>query len=358
MNLVFFAPNSVGGVRTYINNLCCQLVSSDFNVKVVYYGFSDVKYSNNSFETVIILSEFDNQRSSFNKLKDLIEFNDTIIASDSMELEMYNYFRLKNRLVFIMHGDNAHYSSLIKYPFIDNILCVSKSLAKKYSQNVNSVINPIVSDGTFNNCPLSETLKIAFIGRLEDAKGANLICELDNLINADWQFYIPQENSDFRFIDKIKSKNIFLDSSNKNLISSIVECNFIFFPSISEGFGIAVLEAMKNGVIPIVRNIDSGIMADLTDNQNCLKFENIQDIVSKINWLKRNKNEYDLLRKNVFEFSIKEYNKDQIIEKFSIMLSQSGIANNKEYLSVNKPIGQYLPNWIYRPLKRLKYAIN
>jgi glycosyltransferase involved in cell wall biosynthesis len=358
MDLIFFAPNSVGGVRVYLNNLGSHLALRKVNFKIVYYGFTPISFSNNKFETSLVFSKYDHQKANYKKLKNEICSDSTIIiANDSMELEMYNYFRLRNKLIFVMHGDNLHYESLIKYEIIDQILFVSNALSAKFSKSVGTVIFPIVSNGGMISNDLNETLKIAFVGRLEKAKGADLIKRLDLLLKIEWKFYIPQDYSDFKFIDSVNSKSIFLDSPNDFLLKTIVDCNFIFFPSISEGFGIAVLESMKNGLIPIVRNVNSGIMADLTDGVNCLKFDNLENLVSRINKLLSNPVEYNILKNNAFIFAINEYSSETIIEKFIRTISELKIQK-KKYSRNNQSFSQIIPNWIFRGLKKLKYAIN
>jgi glycosyltransferase involved in cell wall biosynthesis len=359
MKLIFFAPLVLGGVHVYLRNLGFELQKYGIDFKIIYYGFTPIKLHTQDFERIFLLDRLDNRITHFHKLKSNIESSSAvIIANDSTELEMYNYFKLNNPLIFIMHGDNNHYKSLVKYPCIDKIFFVSRFLSEKYVNHEKLILSPIVENGQLKNIDLNKWIKVAFIGRLEIDKGANELSKINQYLNFEWLFMIPKNGSDLNFIDCIKNKRVFFDSRNKIVIQKLVDCNFLFFPSISEGFGIAVLESMKNGVIPIVKDINSGIMAELIDGENCIKYSNLEELSEKIVALIKNKDAYNTLRKKTFDHAINNFDNNKTINMFLHELSKVKSNDKKIYTKIEFTLFNILPNKLFRFFKKIKYAVN
>jgi glycosyltransferase involved in cell wall biosynthesis len=257
-----------------------------------------------------------------------------------------------------MHGDNNHYKSLVNNEAIDKKLFVSLALSKKFNHDGDNVLNPIIENGNLNNAILSEPLKIAYVGRLEEDKGANEIENIDQLIRIDWGFFVPILNSKMEYIENISSKKLFFDMENIELIKNLKNFNFLFFPSKSEGFGIAIVESMKNGVIPIVRDINSGVIAELQDGVNCIKYSDLEILHKKLKNILVNPSIYYDLKKNTYEFSISKFDNNKILHDFLNHINKIKYSLKKNYSNVRLPVIHYMPNSIFRIVKKIQNAFN
>ena len=305
----------------------------------------------------LYFDEFTGYKCQLKKLKSLINKNSIIIANDRAEIDMCNFYKLENLLVFIMHGDLDHYKSIIGEKIIDKILFVSEHLSKKYFSpfQANNVIFPTVN--ILNNqlqkrfLTKNKKIKIAFVGRLEFEKGADEIIKLDKLFEISWVFYIPRLNSDLSYIEDVKSKKIEFDLSNSELLNKLKDNDFLFFPSRSEGFGMAVLEAIKLGVVPIVREIEMGIMQCLTHNINSIKFTNVESLSEDLQNIQSNHEKYQELVNSGLLLVNDKFDSIKICRNFTseIRLLRK---KHKEFGSFQRDSSFFMPIWIFRILKK------
>ena len=274
---------------------------------------------------------------------------------------MCKYFEMKNLLVYIMHGDLFHYKNILEEQIIDLRLFVSEHLSKKYFFNVqyNNVIFPIVDISSKKEFKrdnsIKSVLKIAYVGRLEIEKGADEIIILDELLDINWGFFIPKLNSDLNFVKCVKSKKIEFDLPNSELLNRLIDYDYLFFPSRSEGFGIAVLEAIQLGVVPIVRDIEMGIMQCLTNNINAIKYKDVKSLKIVLENLKLNNIHYQSIVNTGLNFVKEKFESNRTCEKFISQIKNLRINQNKQYGHLKKDFSFYLPNWIYRKLKKTYY---
>lgn len=364
-NLVFYAPNTLGGVRTYLINISVHLKDLNIEHKVVFYG-EPVKYciEENLNIDYVFFDNFDSYKSQLYKLKTFINEHSVIISNDRAEIDMCKYFGLKNLLVYIMHGDLIHYRNILKEQIIDLRLFVSEHLSKKYAFpfKKNNVIFPIVDisrEKDFGRLESKKSnIKIAFVGRLEKEKGADEIIRLNELLDISWGFFIPKLNSDLNFIEGIKLKKIEFDLPNSELLIKLSDYDYLFFPSRSEGFGIAVLEAIKLGVIPIVRDIEMGIMQLLSDNINTLKFTDVNSLKNVLENLQLNKEQYNSIVIAGLELSKEKFDSQTTCEKFINEINKLELNQNKQFGHFDKHFSFFIPTVLYRILKKIifKYA--
>ena len=287
--------------------------------------------------------------------------NSIIIANDRAEIEMCKYYELKNILVYIMHGDLLHYRNILKEKIIDKLLFVSDHLSKKYFSPIqtDNVIFPTVkftNKKVFKRKKSKKTiLKIAFVGRLEFEKGADELIKLDEILDIQWGFFIPRLNSELNYIHSIKSKKIEFDLLNSELLINLKDYDYLFFPSRSEGFGMAVLEAMKMGVLPIVREIDMGIMQFLTNNVNAIKFQDVKSLKIVVEKLQLNNEKYQDMVNAGLDLIKEKFDSEITCEKFVAVIKNLGINQNKQYGHFKRDLSFFVPNWIYRILKKTFY---
>lgn len=102
------------------------------------------------------------------------------------------------------------------------------------------------------------------------------------------------KDEDIKFLDKI---------SDEKLIEVYSVSHFLIFPSIVEGFGLPILEAIKCNTIPITFKY-SEIPKEIKELS--IECENIEDAVKKIVYYWKNKNEFKKLI-NSFKKKIKKF---------------------------------------------------
>ena len=369
---IFFLPHRNGGVDTFIQNYVNTI--TERKIKVVKYKiidglFSKIRKTNiDSKEKIeIAFSKHSSQMSRFKLLRKLITERDILICNDSFELEFINYFKLKNKIVYMLHGDLNHYNNILKnnYTIIDQVFCVSDGLKKKYEQIFPQlkfeVSHPFVSNQVKRREHSNELLKCIFIGRFEYLKGADLFLELVSVFknNIDWNVITLSEESEQNLLDRIPGNvKIYKDISNEKVLDILAEMDVLIFPSRSEGFGIAVLEALTQGVVPIVLDIPIGIPDQVIDSYNgfVIKSENwneqatmhLKNLIASRSLLTEMKN-------NGMKFAKKGFDSKLIVSKFVDQINN--IILNKEKIFNDIKIS-FLEKIFPEPLYRLMKMIN
>lgn len=305
--LVFFLPDQIGGVKTYVTNLSDFLHEKGVAHRIILYKSCDSFTTNivhNGYMIRVHYSKYSSPAAVYKTLGKLIEKNDTIISNDTLELKMVDYLRLFNPLVFILHGDLEHYLDALEFHQhkIDQVLCVSHGLKNKYKAlfpNLHfSVCHPLIANSEHtiqeNN---GACLRGVFIGRFELAKGADFFLETVQLCKraprertmVKWQVIVSRAGTDSNLISKIpKEVEVFFDYPNKKVLEVLEQSDILLFPSRSEGFGITVLEAMKRGAIVIARHLAIGVSDMIKDHETGFFADGPADAEKLIEWLYKN----------------------------------------------------------------------
>lgn len=140
------------------------------------------------------------------------------------------------------------------------------------------------NDQLFDRQLTDKKMKIVFIGNVTEKKGFHFFEKIANELGYDkFEFHVigKYEEND-PLISRNKDKMIFYGYVTRDEVMRLCSImDFIIFPSLSDGYGFSVLEAMSNGVIPIVSK-NAGISDLIINNINGYKFslENIYEVVS------------------------------------------------------------------------------
>ena len=169
-------------------------------------------------------------------------------------------------------------------------------------------------------------MKFVFFSRIHPSK--NLINLIDIWKNnyffddyiLDVYGEIQDKNYFDRFKDKIKSsKNINYKGRiiRKNLNQKLSKYDIFLHPSLSENFGLVILEALSSGLFPVVNKKLDWQTLDKNNLGHSLNFNNInlKKLIVKLNKSKqkiRNKKFKEKIRK----YLLKNYNWDFIINKY------------------------------------------
>lgn len=380
--LVFFLPNVTGGVLTYVTNLCSFLETKKSDYKIVTYSNSDFLF-HKSIETEfngirltnLVFSNCSTRPSQYKLIKNHIKKDDIVISNNSIELYAYAYYKLKNKIVYIFHGDLEHYYNTVKVfqNSIDLILCVSKSLMIKVKEcflnNYVDYLFPIVIGLDSNEINKSlEKINILFVGRFEFAKGADIFIELSKLLDnkkynhIEWTVVTTKDSLDTNLFNKLPNfVNVFYDLNNREVLKLMGHSDIFIFPSRSEGFGIVILESMKMSMVPIVNDLPIAI-PDIVNNGLDGYLIKIGDIEKYKHILLKLVDNEKLLREmqnTAYINSHKKFNNDEIIDTFLLKIKLLSKINKTKKNDIIK-IGfleKVIPEYIYRVLKLLKNNI-
>jgi glycosyltransferase involved in cell wall biosynthesis len=376
--LVFFCPDVLGGVGSYLKNLSVFLSREGIDHIILAYGPGDRKKSDggpagNSRWTNIRYSLYASQGSVYNSLTRWTRDADILICSDLLELEAINHARLANRVLFILHGDLDHYREILKNnePILDHVFCVSRGLQEKYGSLFPrlgfSVCHPLVANFTGNRSPQSGPLLGVFIGRFEYMKGADTFLEVvkgavEKKIAVRWRVFANKEGGDSTLISKIPADlELVYDLANDKVLEAIEEADLLLFPSRSEGFGIVVLEAMKRGVVPIARDLPIGIPDMIVDKQTGFLAHSAPEMLAIIGEMDSDREKLNVASRRTAEFANKEFDFDKMGRIF--IASLEALDNDpksagKTFLPTREPvIEKYLPEPVYRLIKRIYKCI-
>jgi glycosyltransferase involved in cell wall biosynthesis len=372
--ILFFLPDVQGGVKTYVSNLVKVLRQQGVNCVMVSYLFENSlthksKVSDDRAYHLAV-SKYASLDSRYRLLSNFIRKDDVLVCNDSFELEAINALRLPNKIVFVLHGDLNHYkNTLTKYQcFIDLVICVSSGLKAKYEELFPSlkfvVSTPFVFQPKISRGTTKGIVKGVFIGRFEYLKGADLFLELVKQYegNIEWTVICPVEGNDEVLMNQVpKDVAVFKGISNDRVLSLLTGLDILVFPSRSEGFGIVVLEAMMNGVVPVVLNIPIGIPDQVRNGFNGFiipeeKWNDAQVIIKEL------EGDRDKLYKtgmNAIAFAKESFNPVTIAGRFIEQVRRAVARNDKDYCLLKKEIVvQILPEFLYRSLKKIKASFS
>jgi glycosyltransferase involved in cell wall biosynthesis len=372
--IVLFYPDVIGGVRTYVTSLATWFHENNINHLLIGYGigkgFSTIKKAG-AFPNEILLhfSPYATERSKYQQLTAELNEDDILICNDSLELETINNQRLKNRTVFILHGDLTHYhNTLIKFErVIDHVFCVSKGLKEKYGNLFRSLPFSIAYTLIQNFHPAirenQSTLKIVFIGRFEKMKGADDFIKVIEIINTgsvevQWHVYTAKAGADNSLLEQIPSNTaVYFDTPHSQLMKKLEEMDILVFPSRSEGLGLVVLEAMKRGVAPIARNLPIGIPDMVEDKKSGFLINSPEEIVSIIALLHKDRALLKTIKQQANDYANSCFDPKKWANNF-IQLA-NGIKAKEKGFEEQKQQGmeQVIPEGMYRICKFLFHLV-
>lgn len=171
----------------------------------------------------------------------------------------------------------------------DEIIAVSNStkegILKNFESSVGDKVSVIYEDVEIKNeinfdIDRKKDKYILFIGTIEPRKNITTLLDAYELIRdkIDIKLIIAGKlgwDSD-KFKNSLKNNKYYEDIqyldyiSNEEKLNLLRKCTLFVFPSVYEGFGLPVLEAMRLGAIPIVSNVSS---LDELIEPNFMKFD-------------------------------------------------------------------------------------
>ncbi|MGQ1787110.1 glycosyltransferase family 4 protein [Saccharicrinis sp. GN24d3] len=285
-NIVIFNKNVPAGVSTILKNIITY--SNKVNYKLVLYKFREEDHYtiNEDWCSNIVRINLSNKNNLYYTIRQLqkhITSTSIIVANDIPELRMCALLKLKNPLIYIIHGDFKQYyhHCEIFQDCIDLIIAYSSHIAHKLKtilkkENIIKIKLiyypvPIIEANT----AIGNKLNIIFAGSLTTRKGVDTlpnVIKYLNKSNIKYQFKIAGSGELENYLkNKLKDeKDTILvgQKSNNEIIQLFKESDILLFPTKSEGLPNVLIEAMKSGCVPVISKIESGIPDVVINDEN------------------------------------------------------------------------------------------
>jgi glycosyltransferase involved in cell wall biosynthesis len=201
-----------------------------------------------------------------------------------------------------------------------------------------SVIPPGIFTKNFRNSWHLEsentTFKSLYVGRLVSRKRVHLLLDLAKILELsipNYKLIIVGEGylkeklkKQIQLLNLEKTVSLLGNISHQRLVQLLHNSNVFLFPSVYEGFGISVLEALACGLPVVASEIPAALYAREHNAGYIVNWHESQEVAKLICSLSKDKDLNDTLSNNAFELSAK--------------FDWSNIANN--YIKVYESIGR------------------
>lgn len=370
-----------GGVQTLISHLINYKISSEIHYEIIYV----IEVSNLKKIQWVPLLQKVNERifvydSKWNfyftikKLKTLISDPCAVlIAHDWLELGMVSQIKMNNPVLSFLHGNYEYYYSLYLHhqQSVNISLSVTNALRKK-----------IINDGEYKSHPIIHfpfpvpdfkfyehqynTIRILFIANdLNDPnKNFNYLPIIDQQLLSkglliEWHIIgsgKTVEELQISFNTTSSRIKYYGYISNDLLLGIYQQANFFINCSFKEGLPVSLVEAMKNGLIPIVNSWD-GSAYDLIDNSinGFIVDANIpQEYVNVILKLNTLTNQLLSMSKMAYSKATEKHSLTKQISYFeSILFEVKSIIVDREPRKIygSRLDSPYIPNFITKTIR-------
>ena len=199
---------------------------------------------------------------------------------------------------FPSHSSKARFIFRNLYKFTKKVICVSKSVQdfliaiNEIDSNKGYVIYNPVSEKEYIKRTVPNEFTIVSVGRFEKIKNQELLIKaFSKLENKSSKLILVGDGRERSNIEQLISelnlnKRITLTGFVNNPEHYIAQSNLFVLPSLSEGFGIAVVEAMQQGVACLCTNV-GGIPEFVVENETGWLFNpnDENELVEKLNFI-------------------------------------------------------------------------
>ncbi len=285
--IIYFLPDDNLGVASIVRNLLKYRPKSNNHYKVIFTRQIERKAIhiedrfNADEQVTFCYSKYENLYAVFKRLKKHIPSEDTIIvANDGLELRMVKALKLKNPLVYIIHGDFNYYYMLAvqNQGMIDRFIAYSQYTLQRLQEKL-LLVNQSKIKLEYYPVPelkreqtKTKDIDLLFVGSFSERKGVQYLKEIyvkaaEHVKNIKFSIVGSGEHEahlkdDF---NDYESVNFLGQLNNKEVFEVMERSKVLIFPSLSEGLPNVVVEAMKAVCVPVCSDIKSGI-PDLIDH--------------------------------------------------------------------------------------------
>ncbi|QDO93690.1 glycosyltransferase family 4 protein [Formosa sediminum] len=380
--IIYFLPDSDAGVTSVIRNLLKYREKKDIYYKVILTQLIEkesvhVKHKLDADEQIVFkYSKYENLYAVCRRLKKYITTSKSVlVANDGLELRMVQLLKLKNPLVYIMHGDFRYYYGLIKQNqgIIDRYIVISKVLYTNVLKILKEEDKHRVSLEYFPVPEINQKNKqlkdidLLFVGSFNERKGVQFLLSIFKGI----QKQFPELNFSLIGSGELNHqlREQFSTESNVRFLGQLTgpevaikmqQSKILLFPSLAEGLPNVVVEAMKSRCVAVCSDLPSGIPDLIDDKITGFKIP-IGDITGFSNIvieLLLNQKKRDEIALNALNKATEMFQPQKNADNYEGL-----IINTKPYkkLYSNKILGgilnqSYLPNALVKLLRKLELS--
>jgi glycosyltransferase involved in cell wall biosynthesis len=378
--IIFTFPDCLGGVANFNRNIINNaILKSNYYTKVILLKSKEDKrkvYTEKIQADEVcqfIYSSFENQYYVCKRLNKLLNINPGYIVTDNnLTLNTLTLFKSYKTIFFLVH-DYFYINYALQYePIIDvaiahssffkDILCAAK--AKKYMQKAFYI--PYGVEQSINIEKIdSNKINLVFLGRWVEQKGILELYKIEKLLstaNVKTQWTIigtgPCET---------KLKNQWLENNNavfvnptttKDVYDILSKQDALVLPTSFEGTPVSILEAISNGVIPVVSDLPGGIR-DIVTNEigyRCTLNEP-ESFAKAIRYLFENKNIMIVQKKNCIKLAREKYDIIQAANNYFSFFMKYPLSDDKKQfpqVRFSRLDNKFLPNRLVEKIRRIK----
>jgi glycosyltransferase involved in cell wall biosynthesis len=225
-------------------------------------------------------SKYDNYHRTLRRFHALIDdFPGLVVTNDGIELEAIRKFGIGSALFSIVHDFYNLKLAIENLDVVDHFLChtdvFTKALLSSHSlkDRVGYLLHGVKLMPPAGKAVHHTPLKIVSISRLTESKGVLLLSSIDDALRArgiqtEWIIIGSGELRD-RLREQWKDKPYvqFHSPADHEDVMRLAATGDVFVgPSTFEGYGIALLEAMSCGLVPLIHRLPVGVYAELPDS--------------------------------------------------------------------------------------------
>ena len=311
--------------------------------------------------------------------KSIHRYPGIIVTNDGMEITSIKLFGSDSFIYAIIHDFYNLKLVIQEYELMDVLICHTEIFAKalssagRVSPRVDYLPHGVAVD-TYTQSVSTQntgTLQLMFIGRFVASKGVQLLYEInrqleEKKIKVEWKIIGDGELEDFVKDQWSKSGNaaFFKPEDKQGVLEIARTCDIFVGPSVYEGYGIALLEAMSCGLVPIVYELPVGItpLLDIDTGFKIQEHGSTLPFADKIDQLHRDRELLQKMKKNAYDFVAKNFDIARTSKNYLDSFLNTGSLQKKQK-KINSPSSfgifdkWYVPNFITIILKKIRNLV-
>ena len=321
-------------------------IDPSINIKYLYEGGPNREELMDALKNKSIISIIKNGFKAVNILlkkkylmiKEIKNIKEGIIISTTIKFSKFlNYYGEDSVLKVVQehkyHNNDKKYLKDMKYNYgnINYIMALTPTLKKDYeklfkdNKNIKVVLMPnMLSSNYYKSSNLNNNIVVS-TNRLDKDKRINEIIDIAYKVkDMNWKFYLIGEGNERKNLEK-QIKDLGLKDSvkllgklpNDKVIETLENASIYVSTSISEGFGISLIEACSVGLPCIIYEVENDLSDIVTDNKNgfLIKNRNEDEFVEKLKLLMNNKRKREIFSKQSL-IMVKKYSNEEITNKW------------------------------------------
>jgi glycosyltransferase involved in cell wall biosynthesis len=384
-HITFVIHDVEGGVASMNHQIVENAAFREhFKVHILLWKASEDKtrnmrytFSNADETTNFAFSVFDNYYYTLKRLnKQLNRWPGLVVTNDGLELESIRMFGTRSVIFSIIHDFYNLKLAIENLDISDYFIChtevftktlLSNHVLKERVKYLPHGVKIMPDTAAPDKRPLQK-LKIVSISRLTASKGVLLLSELDDIllsrgVEVEWIIIGSGELEDQLKRQWKEKRNIrFCQPDTSEQVMEIGRTADVFIsPSSFEGYGIALLEAMSCGLVPVIYKLPVGIYSDLpADAGFSVTQEDKNGLADSIRRLHLDRALLEKMSRNAYQLVAGNYNIADTSLSFLTHFSRQGVAKvnmrpDKRRISAMGMLDRpFFPNKLVRLVKKLK----